>query len=247
MAYLVAAALVLPLLAPEVWGGFRLGPADNVLGTIAPTEQPMSLRSPGGEWAIGLALVWFALAYWRRSPTWWQPILVILGTTAALIRSGNAWLDAVALVVPLGVQISSLRLPHRVVVAAAAIGLLTAAFTVWTTRPPALPQAAVTAAQGVPGTVFAEWQWAPQLQRDLGPDHHVLAAAGLASETPSFWLDYVRITQDYEQWPSELRGLNADVLVLSTDYPVVEQVRSSAAWHVVYDGGGALVAQRAEP
>src|SRR5438132_67354 len=100
--YAVALSLVLPLFAIEVWSGFRLANADNALAAIAPTEQPLSARSPGGQWAIGLALAWLALAYRRRHFHWWEGALVVLGATAALPRTGNGWLDGLMLVVPLG-------------------------------------------------------------------------------------------------------------------------------------------------
>src|ERR1700730_12331749 len=80
----IAILAVLPLLIPELWVGLRLGMADTALAVIAPTEQPLSVRSPGGPWAIGLALAWFALAYWQRNFAWWEAALVIIGGIAAL-------------------------------------------------------------------------------------------------------------------------------------------------------------------
>src|SRR5437016_6084264 len=65
-ASVLAVLSVLPLLVPELWVGFRVGLFDTALAVIAPTEQPLSVRSPAGPWAIGLAVVWFGLAYWRR-------------------------------------------------------------------------------------------------------------------------------------------------------------------------------------
>lgn len=246
--YLATLALVLPLVAAQVWTGLRAGLSDYVLGTIAASEQPLSVRSPGGEWAIGLALAWFALAYWQRRVRWWEAALVVLGATAALLRAGNAWLFALALIAPLGAQLSCVRVRPIVLLAAAAAGLVYAAAIVWTTRPPALPRSAVGAAQATrgDGTVFSDWRWAPQLQSRL--DRRVLAADGLGSESAAFWLDYLRITRDYEQWPAELRELNASVLVLNPDSAdLVSQVRASSEWHVVYDAGDALVAERSTP
>jgi hypothetical protein len=246
--YLVAAALVLPLVAAEVWTGFRVALSSFVLGTFAPSEQPLSVRSPGGQWAIGLALAWFALAYWQRRVRWWEAALVILGATAALLRAGNAWLDALALIAPLGAQLSHLRMRTALLLAAAAAGLLSAGALVWTTRPPALAPAVVEAARSAraDGTVFADWRWASTIQ--AGTDRRVLGSAGPGSESDDFWLNYVRITQDYEQWPAELRDLNVNVLVLNTESAdLVGQVRASSEWHVVYDAGNAFVAERATP
>ena len=76
-------------------------------------------------------------------------------------------------------------------------------------------------------------------------DRRVLAAGGLASESPDFWLNYVRIVNDYEQWPAELRALNADLLVLDSDNSTLaDQVRASSEWRVLYDTGNAFVAER---
>src|SRR5207245_8244732 len=39
--YIIAILAGLPLLAPEVWSGFRLAQSDSVLSVIAATEQPL--------------------------------------------------------------------------------------------------------------------------------------------------------------------------------------------------------------
>src|SRR6266702_6559345 len=122
--YLLATCAVLPLLAPEVWTGFRLAFSDPCLSVIAPTEQPLSVRSPGGIWAMGLALAWFGLAYWRRDFKLWEAALVLLGGGAALARMGNTWLDGAALVLPLARQVALLKLPPIVLSGAAATCLV---------------------------------------------------------------------------------------------------------------------------
>jgi hypothetical protein len=91
--------------------------------------------------------------------------------------------------------------------------------------------------------VFADWRWAATLQSHTS--RKVLASGGLASETPAFWFDYVRIIQDFERWPAELSDLNVNTVVLSSDQPVVERVRASSEWRVVYDDVHVLVAERA--
>src|SRR6266571_3978696 len=78
-AFVVAVVAVLPLLVPELWVGFRLGMFDTALAVIAPTEQPLSIRSRAGPWAIGLALAWCGLAYWQRTFAWWEAALVVVG------------------------------------------------------------------------------------------------------------------------------------------------------------------------
>jgi hypothetical protein len=246
--YLAAAALVLPLFALGLWSGFRIGLADSVLSAIAASEQALSVRTPGGVWAMALALLWFALAYWRRAAPFWQAALVVLGATAALLRAGNAWIDGVLLIAPLGAQLASLRLQPVILCAVATCGVLVASTTVWTARPPALPHAAVEAAKAADptDTVFADWRWAAELQQHL--DERVLASGGLASESSDFWLNYVRITQDHERWSAELRDLDADMVVLSPDQSaLIQVVRASSEWHALYDGGDAFVAERAKP
>src|SRR5262249_15260391 len=96
-ACIVAVCAALPLFAPEVWSGFRLAQSDTALSVIAATEQPLSVRSPGGLWAMLLALAWFGLAYWQRHVTWWEAVLIVVGGSVALARLGNAWLFGLAM------------------------------------------------------------------------------------------------------------------------------------------------------
>lgn len=242
--YVVALGAVVPLIALDTWTGFRLAFADPVLAVLSPTEQALSVRSPGGQWAMLLALAWFGLAYWGRNVRWWEIACVVLGGAAVLIRAGNAWLDAIALIVPLARQISLTKVSVWLLGSVVAVSLAYAAVLVWTTRPPALPAGAIDATPHEQETVFADWRWAPLLQQRM-PQAHVLAAGGLASESPDFWLNYVRIVNDYEQWPAELRALNADLLVLDSDNSTLaDQVRASSEWRVLYDTGNAFVAER---
>jgi hypothetical protein len=95
--------------------------------------------------------------------------------------------------------------------------------------------------------VFADWRWAPDLQRQLGGDRQVLASPGLAAESTDFWLDYLRVTQGHERWTELLQEWNVDLLVLEAvdqERQAAGLVRSSSSWHVIYDAQGALVAQR---
>jgi len=245
--YVVAVFAVLPLLALEAWTGFRLALADPVQGAISATEQALSVRTPGGQWAMLLTLAWFALAYWRRDARWWELVLVILGGAAALVRAGNAWLDAILLVGPLARQTALARPRSWMLAAVVAVSVAYAAAVVWTTRPPALPPQAASVATGAGNgrTVFADWRWAAQLQASA-PNAHVLAAGGLASESADFWLTYVKVVDDYEQWAGELQAMNAGVLVLNSEQStaLADQVRASPDWHVLYDTGDAFVAER---
>jgi len=237
---------VLPLLLPELWVGFRVGIFDAALGVIAPTEQALSVRSPGGPWAIGLAVAWFGLAYWRRKFAWWEAALVVIGGVAALARLGNAWVDAVALVVPLGRQLALANLRPVILAGVAAVCVTASAVTVAMTRPPDLPVAAIQAAAGQ-GTVMADWRWAGELQQRLGTNRHVWAANGLQSESKDFWLDYLRVAQGHERWAEILRQRNVDLLVLDAagqQRQAADLVRVSSEWRVLFDASGVLVAQR---
>jgi hypothetical protein len=248
--YATALFAVLPLLAIELWSGFRIGVTDPVMSVVAASEQPLSVRSPGGEWAIGLAVVWFALAYWQRRMSPWEAALVVLGGAAALARAGNAWLYAIALVLPLARQLSLVRAPKAVLVGVMVVSVGVTGYTAYTTRPPTLPapaeRAAVQAATN--GTVFSDWRWAGGLQRDLGSNVHAYASGGLASESSDFWIAYLRVAQGHERWAEDLQRLNVDVVVLDTadEHAAADLVRQSVDWHVLFDNDGALVAERTQ-
>jgi hypothetical protein len=253
--YAAAVCAVLPLLAPEVWVGWRLAVSDPVLGVLSSAEQPLSVRSPSGLWAIGLALVWFGLAYWRRKFAWWEAALVLLGGAAALARLGNAWLDAAAMVAPLAHQFASIGRKSAgvgVLAGLAALGICAGVLTLIATQPPQLPAPAVQIVQNLNpgGTVLADWRWAPALQRQLGSTRAVLASGGLVSEPTDFWLDYLRIAQGHERWSDLLTQMHVDVLVVDSadqQRQVAGFVRASPDWRVLFDSGGALVAQRVAP
>ena len=248
--YVAAIFAVLPLVAAELWSGLRLAQSDPVLSVIAATEQPLSVRSPGGVWAMSLALAWFALAYWQRRVTLWEIVLVLIGGGAALARLGNAWLDAAAMVLPLGRQIALARPRPSILTGVAALSALVALITLISTRPPDVPPAArdAAAAASPRGAVLADWRWAAALQRDLGTRRQVLASGGLTSESPDFWFDYVRIVQGHERWAEALRRMNVDLLVLDAEQrQIADLVRTSADWQVIYDANGALVAERVGP
>ncbi len=248
-AYALGALAVLPLLVPELWVGFRLGISDTALAVIAPTEQPLSVRSPGGLWAIGLALAWFALAYWQRQFAWWEAALVVIGGAAALARLGNAWVDAAAMVVPLARQLAIAKFRPAVLAGLTLVCLAGVTATLVMTRPPELPAAASQAALSSAGhaAVLADWRWAGQLQQRLGPTRRVWAANGLTSESSEFWLDYLRVAQGHERWAEILRQQNVDLLVLDAaaqQRQAAELVRVSPEWRVTFDASGVLIAER---
>jgi hypothetical protein len=252
--YVVALLAVLPLVVPELSSGasgFRLAGSDPVLSVISATEQPLSIRSPGGLWAIGLVLIWYSLGYWRRRIAAWEAGLVLVGSTAILLRLGNAWLDAAALVLPLARQFR-LADPRPWLLGLGAIASLGAVgVTTLAGLPPTLPDAATSAIMADPGqgAVLADWRWAADVQRRLGATRTVLASAGLRSESPAFWLRYLEVAQGHARWSADLRDLDVDLVVLeATDQQraAADLVRASADWRVLFDAGGALVAERVE-
>jgi hypothetical protein len=250
--YLIAVAAAVPLLAPEVWSGFRVAQSDAILSVIAPTEQPLSARGPGAPWAMVLALTWFSLAYWRRDVRILEALLVVIGGAAVLARLGNAWLFALAMLVPLGRQLARVPLRPTVMAGLGAICVGEALLTLVATRPPGLPASAQAAALAAPvrGAVLADWRWASDLQRQIGSGGYVFASGGLTSEASEFWADYVRIAQGHERWAELLRARGVDLLVLDSNDQQRETarlVRDSSEWRVAYDRDGALVAQRVGP
>jgi hypothetical protein len=250
--YLLAACAVLPLLAPEVWTGFRLAFSDSFLSVIAATEQPLSVRSPGGVWAMALAVTWFGLAYWQRRFALWEPVLVVLGGAAALARVGNLWVDALCMLLPLARQVSTAKFPGPILGGAVMASVAIAILTLVTGRPPELPPAAVdaTRASTQRGSVMADWRWASDLQQRLGGQRRVFASAGLASESSEAWLDYLRVAQGHERWAESLRTLGIDTVVFNAADQQVQAaalIRGSSEWRVLYDTAGALVAERTTP
>ena len=251
-AYLLAACAVLPLLAPHVWTGFRVGTSDIALSVLTPSEQPLSVRSPGGLWAAALTATWFALAYRRRDAALWEVALVVAGGAVALARAGNLWVAAAALLVPLGRQLAAVQPSRRVYAAVAGGSLLVALGSVLVLRPPPMPapasQAALAAA--APGAVLADWRWAAELRHRVGDGRQVLASGGLATESFDFWLDYLRVAQGHARWADILRQLDVDLVVLDAadqQHAAADLIRGSTDWQVTYDAGGALVARRIGP
>jgi hypothetical protein len=249
VAFRVAILAVVPLLVPALWGGVRLAQSDTVLAAISSAEQPLSVRSAGGVWAIGLALAWFSLAYWHRQVTLWEAALVLVGGAVALARLGNIWVEAVAILVPLGRQLAIANL-RPAVLSIGAVGCLGMTLLMLiVSRPLELPPAAAQAAAAAPGSgkILADWRWAGDLQRQVGGARVVLASGGVTSESSEFWLDYVRIADGHERWAAALRQMNVDLVVLTASdqqRPAADLVRGSADWRVIYEANGALVAAR---
>jgi hypothetical protein len=196
-----------------------------------------------------LALLWVALTYRAPRVVWWEAVLVGLAAAVALVRVGNAWLDALALLAPLAMRFRDVQVTRPTLARLSVVCLFVTVAAAAASRPPSLPVAATEAVlrQAGSGRVVSDWRWAPQLQRDLGPGRAVLGGEGIYSEPSAYWLDYVKITQAHYRWDAILRALDADMVVLesgSAQRAAADAIRASATWRVVFDGEGALVATR---
>ncbi|MGI9146693.1 MAG: hypothetical protein ACR2IK_09140 [Chloroflexota bacterium] len=241
-----------PLLAGLPFAGLDFRLASNaVLAQLSPTEQSMSVRTLTGAWALGLPVIWFGLAYTGKGPAQWETPLVLLGAALASVQTGNAWVEALAMVLPLARQVRGLNLTRPLVVGVglALIGLSVANLT--HSRRPELPPSATAAAMASHGErVFADWEWAGELQRQLGPSRTVPGAAGLHAASTEYWADYLRASQGHAAWASVLDRLGVEVVVVdaaATQLPLGELIRRSPSWRVLDDSDGALVAERTRP
>jgi hypothetical protein len=237
----LAIAIVLPLIVPLVWSGFRLAfLPDSVLAALSSTEAPWSIRDPLGVWALLLVLTWFGLAYRARSARWWELPLVLLAATVMLPRMGNGWLTALLLVLPLRRQVGLPSHGRTLIAAAVGCAIVAAALTI-ASRPAPLPQAAPSSAAGA---VFADHQWASELQRRL-PARVVLGGRGLAGESTDYWLDYLRVVQGHERWATILRDHGVRAVILAPDArAAIALLRVTPEWRVLQDDDSGFVAER---
>lgn len=245
----VAVCAVLPLVVAEVWTGFRVGLTDPVLSVIAPSEQPLSVRSFVGLWAMLVAVGWFAGAYWRRQVRWWEVVLVVCGGALALARVGNAWVFALAMVMPLARQLALLHVRGMLLAAIGSACVLVSAYAAVSSRPRELPPEAQRAAvsQLPPLTVFADWRWAGELQRRMSlTGSQVVSAGSIEAKSTDFWMDYVRVADGHERWSEILQTQHVNMVVLDStqEGAAADLVRASSDWRVTYDADGALVAVR---
>jgi hypothetical protein len=245
--YVLASAAVLPLLVAGLFMGWRIGLSDPVLSVIAPSEQPLSVRTPVGPWSALLALAWFAAAYWIRRFAWWEVVLVALAMVVVLARAGNAWLSGILLLVPLARR-SNVLVSRRFAAAMCAACLIASGAVALALRPPPLQPAAHSAVLSARAqAVLADWRWAAEVQSGVGNSSHVYAAGGLTAESTDFWLDYLRVSQGHERWAEILHKLNVDLIVLDAadqQSGAARLVRTSPEWRVTFDDGRALVAIR---
>jgi hypothetical protein len=248
--WLLVTTAVSPLVAPCVWHGFSLGMSNGVLGALSVMEQPLTVRSVPGVWAIVLAVAWFGLAYRAQRVARWEAVLVALGFAVALARVGNTWLDALALVLPLAARLRLLRvkLPIQLALCVSLVPLTLAALVAG--RPATLPAAAQAAAQAArgDGQILTDWHWAPELQRSFGSTRMVVGAAGLRTTPIEIWHDYLMVTQAHHQWDAILsaRGVDTVVLDRASTPAAADVILASPQWRVEFDAEGALVATRSE-
>jgi hypothetical protein len=235
---------------PLIWSGFRLVLQPHpTLGLLLETERPLTVRSLSGTWAVISAAAWFLLAYRSRSVALWEVGLVLGGGALALVRTGNAWVFALALVPAVARQVALARVRGLVALVAAA-GLVVACVAAFAaTRPLSLPASAARAAQAASGSgpVFSTLHWATPLQDALGGGRQVLGAGDPWAAPPAYWADYQKISLGHERWASLLDSYDVGLLVLDAadiHQRLARFVRTSPGWHLLFDEDGVLVAER---
>lgn len=256
---MLAVMLVLPLVTAEIPVGFRVASSDLVLSVISAAEGPLSTRSPLAIWLALVLAGWFVVWARQRGP-WWEAALVVAASAIALVRVGNAWVAAIVLIVPLARRASTCSVPwlwsRRGLSALAFVCVVAAVVVPLATRPRDMPAGVVTTglaaarASAANGPVLAHWAWAPAVQSALGSERVVVGAKGLAGESGDVWLDYLRLVQGHQRWQAILDSWGVDLLVLDAadqDRKAADLVRGSTRWRVIYEGDGALVAERRTP
>jgi hypothetical protein len=246
----LAAFAVLPMLAPLLGTDLHVALQPYTPAAAAhPLEQPLSVRSVSGVFALLAVAGWLALASRSRNVSWWEAGLVLLGGALALVRLGNVWVLALALVLAIGRQLTLARLRTRDL--AAGIGVLvcaTLAVGVYG-RPEPVPASALRALSDAPAAnaVLSFQPWARELARTAN-GRAVLGARDAWDLDPSFWLDYERASGGHRTWPAILERYDVGTLVLesrTTQAELATLVRESPEWRVLFDSGDALVATRA--
>lgn len=256
VALLVPPALALLAVAPMVlplwWTGFRLSWQPHpTLGALLETERPLTVRPFEGAWAVLVAAAWFGLAYRDRRLAWWEGVLFLGGAVLALVRLGNVWLFAAALVPLFARRLALARVPPLPAAAVAAALLAASGWALLSTRPPPLPSSAVSAARsaGASRSVLAALAWATPLQQALGHEP-VLGAGDPWQSPPDYWPDFQKVSLGHVSWMALLDRYGVDVVVLDaagTQRRAAELMRKQPGWQVISDADGALVARRAAP
>ena len=239
---------------PLVWSGFHAAVQPReALGQLSDLEQPLTIRSPLGEWAALVALGWFALAYRARNVAAWEPALLVVGGTLALLRLGNTWLFAMAMVAPLARQVHLARIPFRLLFGAALVFIFISAGLLVATRPAPTPNTAVQAALAAPstsGNVLAARQWADTVQRGLGSGRTVLGAGDLWGQSDEYWSDFQKMSLAHVTWAELLQRYDVGMVVLDasgSQKMLAAEIRQAPNWRTVLDDGSALVAVRINP
>lgn len=251
-AFVVALLAVAPLLPPLLaTGPIRLSLQPHpTLAPILEMERPLTIRPFAGWWALLAVLAWFGLAYRSRRATWWESAIVVIGSVLALVRLGNVWLLAAALVPPLARQLYLARLPSIVWLLLPLVLLGATAFSVQQSRPRELPAEALAAvaSSNRPGPVFAALPWASELQARLGGGRAVLGAGDPWASPAELWTDYLRVSHGHLTWKDLLDGHSAALAVLDETAAQSRAAqfvrRTGSGWRVLYDANGVVVAER---
>ncbi len=248
LAVLAAGVVAVPLATNPV--GLRVALEGHAtLAPLAEFERPLTGTTPIGAAALLLAAAWLLLAYLSQRATWWEGLLIVAAGAVTLSRLGNAWLLAVASIVPIARQLTLLQ-PRWPAVALGCLALATAVVAVSATvRPAPVPAAALEAAAAstVPGNAFTAFEWTTDLQQAAGPGRRVLGAGDPWQIPQSFWTDYQRISLGHTSTIELLDRNRVAVVVLDagrSQARAADLVRADPHWRVLLDAEGVVVAER---
>jgi hypothetical protein len=249
---LLPGLMVLPLVLgiAQVPIAFDLRP-NEALGPLLHTERPLSVRSLAGTWAILAVVSWFVLAYRSRRVKWWEGALILAAGALSLMRLGNVWLLAIALLAPLTRQLVIADWPRAAHYGAFAVLVVVNTYAFFVTspyNPPAPIAPALQRATTANPVVLASMDWADALQRAV-PNARVLATGDPRQVEPSYWEDYRKVSLTHVEWLAILarRGVNVLVLDPLTQERAASLARVDPAFRVLYDGPEAVVVERLNP
>jgi hypothetical protein len=236
---------------PFLWTGFRASLEPHAaLGSLITSEQPLTVRTFPGMWAILATAGWYGLVAWQRKAAWWQVALVLAASVLTLMRLGNAWLLAAALLPAIAARLAPIRAPGWLAAGLAAVLIGVSLYGGLSARPSSPPSGAVRAVDSAVAhgdTVLTAMSWASTLQQVVGTRATVLGAGDAWSVPPDYWPDYLQVSLGHVDWQAVLDRRDVTLLVLDAANAQsfgARLVRVSTAWQVVFDEDGALVARR---
>jgi hypothetical protein len=137
------------------------------------------------------------------------------------------------------------------------IGILLVASVIWAPHPPRrfraefdpkrYPTGALATLRSEPGSrIFTHDEWGDYLIWSLYPSHRVFVDGRSDFYGDTFEdKDYLDVMKVKYGWEKTLASFGVDTILLPPDAPFAGALKESAAWHVVYDDGIALVFRHA--